>query len=156
MCIRDRAKIIAEAANGPVTAKAEEMLLKKGVIILPDMYLNAGGVTVSYFEWLKDLSHMRFGRMYKRFNQNTYVNLVSLVEKMTGKSVSKANKQLLTKGGDEIDLVRSGLEETMINAFHNIRDVKNRRKKVNDYRSAAFINAIDKIAGDYMMMGIFP
>ena len=78
------------------------------------------------------------------------------MEKMTGKSVSKANKQLLTKGGDEIDLVRSGLEETMINAFHNIRDVKNRRKKVNDYRSAAFINAIDKIAGDYMMMGIFP
>lgn len=151
-----KAKIIAEAANGPVTAKAEEILLKKGVIILPDMYLNAGGVTVSYFEWLKNLSHMRFGRMDKRFNQNTYFNLVNLVEKMTGKKVSKANKELLTKGGDEIDLVRSGLEETMLNAFHNIREVKTRRKKVKDYRSAAFINAIDKIAGDYMMMGIFP
>ncbi len=151
-----KAKIIAEAANGPVTAKAEELLLKKGIIILPDMYLNAGGVTVSYFEWLKNLSHMRFGRMDKRFNENTNLNLVNLVEKMTGKKVSKANKKLLTKGGDEIDLVRSGLEETMLNAFHNIREVKNRRKKVNDYRAAAFINAIDKVAGDYMMMGIFP
>jgi len=151
-----KAKIIAEAANGPVTAKAEEILLKKGVIILPDMYLNAGGVTVSYFEWLKNLSHMRFGRMEKRFNENSNYNMVKMVEKMTGKTVSKVDKEVLTRGGDEIDLVRSGLEETMITAFHNVRDVKNRRKKVQDYRSAAFINAIDKIAGDYMMMGIFP
>jgi len=151
-----KAKIIAEAANGPVTSRAEEILTKKGIIIIPDMYLNAGGVTVSYFEWLKNLSHMRFGRMEKRFNQNTYQNLVNQVEKMTGKTISKANRDLLTKGGDEIDLVRSGLEETMINAFHSIREVKNRRKKVTNYRSAAFINAIDKIVGDYLMMGIFP
>lgn len=150
------AKIIAEAANGPVTAKAEEILLKKGVVILPDMYLNAGGVTVSYFEWLKNLSHMRFGRMDKRFNQNTNMNMVSLIENMTGKHVSKRKKQELIKGGDEIDLVRSGLEETMLNAFHQIREVKNRRKKVKDYRSAAFVCATDKIAGDYLAMGVFP
>jgi len=151
-----KAKIIAEAANGPVTAEAEEILLKKGVSIIPDMYLNAGGVTVSYFEWLKNLSHMRFGRMDKRFNQNTYVNIIGTVERLTEKSISTKEKTLITRGADEIDLVRSGLEETMVNAYNNIRDLKKRRKKVVDLRSAAFINALDKVASDYMAMGVFP
>ncbi len=105
-----RAKIIGEAANGPVTADAEVILLKKGIVIVPDMYLNAGGVTVSYFEWLKNLSHHRFGRIEKRFDQNTYSNLLSQVEKMTGKTIGAREKTMLTKGADEIDLVRSGLE----------------------------------------------
>jgi len=128
-----KAKIIAEAANGPITAEGEAILLKKGVVILPDMYLNAGGVTVSYFEWLKNLSHMRFGRMEKRFNQNTYSNIIGT-----------------------IDLVRSGLEETMVNAYNNIRAVYRERAKVKDLRSAAFINSIDKVANDYISMGVFP
>ncbi len=151
-----KAKIIAEAANGPVTSKAEEILLEMGVVILPDMYLNAGGVTVSYFEWLKNLSHMRFGRMEKRFNQNTYSSLVDLVAKTTGKVIGEKERNLIARGADEIDLVRSGLEETMISSFYQIKDVKTKRKKIKDYRVAAFITALDKIASDYTNMGIFP
>jgi len=151
-----KAKIVAEAANGPVTAEGAAILLKAGKLILPDMYINAGGVTVSYFEWLKNLSHIRFGRMDKRFNANTYGNLVGLVEKMTGRTVNQKQKNAITKGADEIDIVRSGLEETMIMAFHGINDLKNRRKKVKDYRTAAFIYALDKVANDYITMGVFP
>ncbi len=151
-----KAKIIAEAANGPVTADAEQILSDKGIIVLPDMYLNAGGVTVSYFEWLKNLSHMRFGRMEKRFNQNTYSSLVNLVEKTTGKTIGKKERQFISRGADEVDLVRSGLEETMITSYYQVKDVKSRRKKVKDYRSAAFIAALNKISSDYLNMGIFP
>ena len=151
-----KAKIVAEAANGPVTAQAAEILLKKGVIIIPDMYINAGGVTVSYFEWLKNLSHMRFGRMEKRFDQNTYIGLVNLVEKQTGRSINQKEKAMITRGAEEIDLVRSGLEETMVNAYYQIRDIMLRRPKVTDLRTAAFINALNKISSDYINMGVFP
>jgi len=120
------------------------------------MYINAGGVTVSYFEWLKNLSHMRFGRLEKRFDHNTYMNLVGLVEEKTGKTIGAKEKDFLTRGADEIDLVRSGLEETMITAYQQIRLIKKRKKKVTDLRTAAFINALDKIASDYMTLGIFP
>ncbi len=151
-----KAKIIAEAANGPITPDAEAILLDKGILILPDMYINAGGVTVSYFEWLKNLSHMRFGRMEKRFDSNAYSNLVDLVERTTGKQVLKKERLLLTKGADEVDLVRSGLEETMITSYGQIRDIWKRNKKVNDVRSAAFVSAIKKIGNDYVSLGIFP
>jgi glutamate dehydrogenase (NAD(P)+) len=151
-----KAKIIAEAANGPVTAEAEDILLKKGIVIIPDMYLNAGGVTVSYFEWLKNLSHHRFGRIEKRFDQNTYSNIMSTVENLTGKKIGNREKSVITKGADEIDLVRSGLEETMINSFHQILDYYNRSKKIEDLRTAAFSCAIDKVANDYMTLGVFP
>lgn len=151
-----KAKIIAEAANGPTTSQAEEVLIEAGKIIIPDLYLNAGGVTVSYFEWLKNLSHMRFGRMEKRFNQQAFDNLLSTVEKLTGKSINEKERGLLTKGADEIDLVRSGLEETMITAYHQIREIQKRKKKVNDLRTAAFVNAIGKISSDYLSLGIFP
>jgi len=153
---RVKAKIIAEAANGPVTADAEAILLKKGVVIVPDMYLNAGGVTVSYFEWLKNLSHVRYGRIEKRFDHNAYSNIVALVEKTTGKKVSQKEKTFLTRGADEVDLVRSGLEDTMVTAYAEIRDVYKRKKKVEDLRTAAFVSAINKVASDYMTLGIFP
>ncbi|MEM9919600.1 MAG: Glu/Leu/Phe/Val dehydrogenase [Bacteroidota bacterium] len=151
-----KAKIIAEAANGPVTADAEEILLKKGVMIIPDMYINAGGVTVSYFEWLKNLSHVRFGRMEKQFNHNSLMNIVNLVERLTGKQIGDKEKNFLTRGADEIDLVRSGLEETMQVAYRQIRDIYKRRKKVEDLRCAAFVNALNKISSDYLTLGIFP
>jgi glutamate dehydrogenase (NAD(P)+) len=151
-----KARIIAEAANGPVTADAEAILLKKGCIILPDMYLNAGGVTVSYFEWLKNLAHRRFGRIEKRFDHNTYHNLLTTVEQLTGKIIGAKEKALLTKGADEIDLVRSGLEETMINSYHQVIDYYNRFKKIEDLRTAAFSCALDKVANDYMVFGVFP
>ncbi len=151
-----KAKIVAEAANGPVTAEAGEILNKKGIMVVPDMYINAGGVTVSYFEWLKNLSHMRFGRMQKRFDQHRYQKLVDLVEQKTGKVIAAKEKKLLTRGADEIDLVRSGLEETMITAYGEIRDTYKRKKSISDMRTAAFVVAINKISSDYLSLGIWP
>jgi glutamate dehydrogenase (NAD(P)+) len=153
---RVKAKIIAEAANGPVTSEAEDILLKKNILVIPDMYINAGGVTVSYFEWLKNLSHMRFGRMEKRFDHGKYNDFVNIIQKTTGKTIGDREKDLLTKGADEIDLVRSGLEETMIGAYNEIREVYKKKKGVNDLRTAAFISALNKISSDYMALGIFP
>lgn len=151
-----KAKIIAEAANGPVTSEAADILNKKGIVILPDMYLNAGGVTVSYFEWLKNLSHMRFGRMEKRFQEKSLTNLLSTIERLTGHTVGGREKDVLTHGADEIDLVRSGLEDTMVNAYDQIREVYKRRKAIEDLRTAAFVVALNKISGDYVRLGIFP
>jgi glutamate dehydrogenase (NAD(P)+) len=153
---RIKAKIIAEAANGPVSADANEYLMKKGVWIIPDMYINAGGVTVSYFEWLKNLSHVRFGRLTKRFEYNAANNLVNAIQTYTGKTISDRDKSVLIKGPDEIDLVRSGLEETMINAYHTIRDQWNSDSRIEDMRTAAFVVAINKVGSDYMNLGIFP
>ncbi len=151
-----KAKVIAEAANGPTTFLAEQELLKAGKLIIPDVYLNAGGVTVSYFEWLKNLSHMRFGRMEKRFDQQRSEDLVRVVEEMTGKSLSPAEKMQVARGAEEVDLVRSGLEETMINAYQQIRQIMIEHPDVSDLRTAAFMNAILKISNDYLNMGIFP
>ena len=135
---------------------AEQVLLEAGKLILPDLYLNAGGVTVSYFEWLKNLSHMRFGRMEKRFNQETYSRLVNVVQDLTGKTIGDRERELVVRGADEIDLVRSGLEETMVVAYNQIRDVYMRKRKVNDLRTAAFVSSHGKIANDYMTLGVFP
>lgn len=151
-----KARLIAEAANGPVTSEAEDILLKKGIVILPDMYLNAGGVTVSYFEWLKNLSHMRFGRIDKRFDSRTYTNLVSLIERQTDKKLGDKEKLLLTRGAEEVDLVRSGLEETMVTAYQQIREIWKRKRSIQDLRTAAFVNALNKIANDYIRLGVFP
>lgn len=153
---RIKASIIAEAANGPVTAEAQDILVAKNRMIIPDLYLNAGGVTVSYFEWLKNLSHMRFGRMEKRFNQNTYMKIIDEVEKLTGGTVNQTQRNFIAKGADEVDLVRSGLEETMVVAYNQIREIKQRKRNVKDLRTAAFINAINKIANDYGSLGIWP
>lgn len=155
-CRKVKAKVIAEAANGPVTAEAEDILRQNGVIIIPDMYLNAGGVTVSYFEWLKNLSHHRFGRLEKRFDAGTYAGILEQIEELTGSSISRRKRMKLTKGADEVDLVRSGLEETMANAYRQIREIWKRKKGVEDLRTAAFVSALNKIANDYVRMGIFP
>jgi glutamate dehydrogenase (NAD(P)+) len=151
-----KAKIIGEAANGPITATAHDYLSGKGVMIIPDIFLNAGGVTVSYFEWLKNLSHVRFGRMQKRHEEETYANLANLVEEMTGKKISGEAYKKIVKGADEIDLVNSGLEETMITAYNNIREVWKGNKKVTDLRCAAFVFAINRVGSDYASMGIWP
>lgn len=151
-----KAKIIAEAANGPITAAAEDILDKKGTLIIPDVFLNAGGVTVSYFEWLKNLSHMRFGRMEKRFNQRQFDLILGQVEGLTGKHVTTRDRRIIARGADEIDLVRSGLEETMINSYQEVRELMKRRKKIENMRTAAFVTALLKISSDYQAMGIFP
>ncbi|MGJ1268001.1 Glu/Leu/Phe/Val family dehydrogenase [Sphingobacterium spiritivorum] len=153
---RIQAKIIGEAANGPLTPKADEILNKKGVLIIPDMYLNAGGVTVSYFEWLKNLSHVRYGRLEKRFSENMYAELVNIIESLTSKKVSELERKIILRGPDEIDLIYSGLEDTMIGSYQEIREVYKSTAGVEDLRTAAFICAINKVGAAYEQLGIFP
>jgi glutamate dehydrogenase (NAD(P)+) len=151
-----KTKIIAEAANGPVTSDASEMLEKKGVMIIPDAYLNAGGVTVSYFEWLKNLSHIRFGRMGKRFEEKVNTKILEAVENLTAKKFPREVYDQTAYGPEEEDLVNSGLEETMIKAYHDIREIKKQHDDKFDLRTASFIDAIEKIAQSYLERGIFP
>lgn len=151
---RIQAKIIAEAANGPVTSEADAILLDKDVLIIPDVYLNAGGVTVSYFEWLRNLSHVRFGRMTKRFEQSLSRNMLHAIEELAGKRLAPEVAEKIARGADELDLVNSGLEETMINAYGEIRSTSMAHNV--DLRTAAFMTAINKIAVAYEAMGIFP
>jgi glutamate dehydrogenase (NAD(P)+) len=152
---RVKAKIVAEGANGPIAADGDAILRQKGVCVIPDMYLNAGGVTVSYFEWLKNLSHVRFGRMEKRFEEMSAARMVKTIEGATGKALGDNERKLLIHGAEEEDLVNSGLEETMSVAWHQIRDAQ-RKHPTADLRTAAFISAIDKIAVSYLELGIFP
>ncbi len=149
-----KAKIIGEGANGPTTADADAILLNNGHLILPDLFLNAGGVTVSYFEWLRNLSHVRFGRMNRRFEQTTASNILGAVERLTGMTFASADRTSVAVGATEVDLVNSGLEETMIQAYDEIRAIA--KAKNIDLRTAAFVNAIDKIAKSYTEMGIWP
>jgi glutamate dehydrogenase (NAD(P)+) len=153
---RVKAKIVAEAANGPVTADASEILRQRGVMVLPDAYLNAGGVTVSYFEWLKNLSHVRYGRVGKRFEQGAFERILRTMERVTGKTLTDAEMKALAKGGDEEDLVNSGLEDTMILAYHEIREIQRQKGAEVDLRTASLISAIDKIVRSYSDLGIFP
>jgi glutamate dehydrogenase (NAD(P)+) len=155
-CDRIRARIIAEGANGPVAAKASERLYQRGVMIIPDMYLNAGGVTVSYFEWLKNLSHVRFGRMEKRWEERAARKLLAAVESATGERFDEEEKRLFAAGPSEEDLVNSGLEETMVTSYQKIREMRRRHGDRPDLRIAAFILAIDMICTTYGDMGIFP
>jgi len=152
---RVRARIVAEAANGPVSAEASSHLHERGVMVVPDAYINAGGVTVSYFEWLKNLQHVRFGRMEKRFEEKASRQILNAIEHATGTSFSEAEIIDFARGADEIDLVNSGLEETMIKAYHEVREVKQRHQGI-DLRTASMISAIDKIATVYKHRGIFP
>ena len=152
---RIKAKIIVEAANGPVTSPAEAILTRRGIMIVPDLYINAGGVTVSYFEWLKNLSRVRLGRMEKRYEQAAYERILTLIEKETGRPLSREEREMAARGADEADLVYSGLEETMINSYHQIRETA-KQNGTKTLRTAAFVNAIDKIAVSYLELGIFP
>ncbi len=153
---RIKAKIIGEAANGPLTPDADEILAQKGVVVVPDMYLNAGGVTVSYFEWLKNLSHVRYGRMEKRFNENMNSHIIGQIESLTGKVVSEKEKEYIMHGADEVDLVYSGLEETMIGATHEIMNTWKSNPSIPDMRTAAYVVAINKVGTSYAELGIFP
>jgi glutamate dehydrogenase (NAD(P)+) len=150
-----KARIILEGANGPTTREAEEVLRKRGVLIVPDLYANAGGVTVSYFEWLKNISHVRFGRMGKRYDEAAGRNMLRAIEVATGHQFSDSERSFIARGADELDLVNSGLEETMVGAYHEILEIR-RQRKTPDLRTAAFVNAIDKVARSYMELGVFP
>jgi glutamate dehydrogenase (NAD(P)+) len=154
--LRVKARIIGEGANGPLTPEADDVFITKGTLVVPDMYLNAGGVTVSYFEWLKNLSHVRYGRMEKRFTENMNHRILGQMEELTGKKVAEAERQFIMHGADEVDLVYSGLEETMIAATHEIMDEWRRNPQIPDMRTAAFVVAINKVGTSYAELGIFP
>jgi glutamate dehydrogenase (NAD(P)+) len=153
---RIAAKIVAEAANGPTTAEADEILRDRGIMVIPDMYLNAGGVTVSYFEWIKNISHIRFGRMQRRFDAGSHARLLHAMEELTGKEFGEGEVGRLARGAGELDLVDSGLEETMVVSYREVRETWRQRDGDVDLRSAAMMVAIDKIAAAYEELGIFP
>lgn len=152
-----KAKIIIEAANGPVTANADEILRKMGVVVIPDLYANAGGVTVSYFEWVKNLSHIRFGRMQRREEEARHTLLIKEIEDATGKKLSDKFKENYIKGADELTLVRSGLDDTMRGAYGDMRKIwhEHRAKdKDFDLRTAAYMIAIGRVAESYKSLGL--
>ncbi|WP_183572781.1 Glu/Leu/Phe/Val family dehydrogenase [Mucilaginibacter sp. X5P1] len=151
-----QARIIAEGANGPTTPEAEAAFYQKGGLIIPDMYANAGGVTVSYFEWLKNLSHVAFGRMNRRFEENSNLNLVNMVEGITGVALNSVQRSTIVKGASELELVNSGLEDTMIRSYHEIRETFINTEKIDTLRTAAFVGAINKIAVSYQNLGVWP
>ncbi|MGE0405084.1 MAG: Glu/Leu/Phe/Val dehydrogenase [Candidatus Korobacteraceae bacterium] len=152
---RLRAKVVLEAANGPTTADAEAILRQRGIPVIPDFYANSGGVTVSYFEWVKNLSHVRFGRLQRRHEGQMAARLLRAVEAATGKVLPEIEKDRLMQGADELALVNSGLEDTMIGAFEQILETAGQNPQM-DYRTAAFVNSINKIATTYLQLGIFP
>ena len=151
-----KARMVAEAANGPTTPEASERLAARGVMIIPDIYLNAGGVTVSYFEWTKNLSHIRYGRMEKRLDEIYREKLINVLEQTTRHSVEEGYRRELIQGADEVDLVNSGLEGTMQNAYGEIREQLLSDPRLGDLRTAAFAVAIRKVARSYMELGVFP
>lgn len=151
---RISAPLIVEAANGPVTYEADIILRDKGKITLPDFYVNAGGVTVSYFEWIKNLQHIRFGRMSRRLDEYRSKAVVQALEEMTGKEVPPVLKNEITRGGDELQMVRSGLDDTMREAYQEISEVFNRNPGIADFRTAALVCSLLKIVTTYRNMGV--
>jgi glutamate dehydrogenase (NAD(P)+) len=151
-----RTSVIAEAANGPVTPGADKILLERGILIIPDVYLNTGGVTVSYFEWSKNLAHIRFGRMQHRLEESRGQSFVDFMESSTGINIPPKVRDILVRGAKEVDLVNSGLEGTMVNAYEEIREVFKRRRNLSSLRTAAYIVAIKKITTSYRELGLFP
>lgn len=149
-----QAPLIIEAANGPVTAGADKILRDKGTVIIPDMYANAGGVTVSYFEWVKNLSHIRFGRMERRQEEARHQLLIDELEKVEGNTLSEGFKQKYLHGAGELELVRSGLDDTMRAAYGAMREVFHGRNDVQDLRVAAYLVAIDRVSASYRAKGL--
>jgi glutamate dehydrogenase (NAD(P)+) len=156
---RIQAPLIIEAANGPITAGGDEILRAKGCVIIPDMYANAGGVTVSYFEWVKNLSHIRFGRMQRRAEETRTQLLVDELERLSsdkdlGWTLSPGFKKRYLRGDDELELVRSGLDDTMRTAYQSMREVWHSREDVHDLRTSAYLVAIGRVAASYQAKGL--
>jgi len=156
---RIKAPLIIEAANGPITFAADEILRQKGCVIIPDLYANAGGVTVSYFEWVKNLSHIRFGRMQRRAEESRSRLLVEELERLSadrglGWELMPDFKERFLTGSDELALVRSGLDDTMRTAYQSMREVWHSRNDVTDLRVAAYMVAIGRVAETYRSKGL--
>ena len=149
-------KMVAEAANGPTTPDAEKKLIARGIPVIPDIYLNAGGVCVSYFEWTKNIGHIRYGRMGKRLEAAKENQLLDAIEHAMGRKLDASDRRVFGRGADEIDIVRSGLEGTMVDAYREIRAAFKRNRRVRDLRTAAYAVAIEKVAASYESLGIWP
>jgi glutamate dehydrogenase (NAD(P)+) len=152
---RIRAPLVAEAANSPTTTEADTILRQRGTVIIPDVFANAGGVTVSYFEWVKNLSHIRFGRMAKRVDMQMQRRMISGIEAMTGQEFPPRLRNEISHGVDELELVNSGLEETMIQAFQQIVETMH-QYNTEDLRTAAFVYGLSKVVTAYEQLGIWP
>ena len=150
-----KANIICEAANGPITFEGDEILNQRGVIVLPDAYVNAGGVTVSYFEWIRNLAHIRFGRMERRYDEMRGQHMAQALESMTGSKLPEFVRDELVRGADELDLVRSGLDDTMRLSYQEISKEFHSNDKITDVRTAAYAIAIKKIARSYLDIGVY-
>ena len=150
------AKLVAEAANGPTTPEGDRILRERGIPVIPDVYLNAGGVVVSYFEWARNLSHMRFGLLEKRLEIANTNALLNAAETLAGKRLSVEMRQNLVTQSDEKELVVSGLEEKMTQAYDEIRDARGRFPECGTLRTAAYVVALEKIRRSYEELGIFP
>lgn len=156
---RIKAPLIIEAANGPVTAGANEILRRRGTVVMPDMYANAGGVTVSYFEWVKNLSHIRFGRLQRRQEEARHQLLIDELERLSREKglnweLSPTFKKQYLQGADELELVRSGLDDTMRQAYQDMREIWHGRDDVDDLRTAAYLVSIKRVAASYRAMGL--
>ena len=148
-----KTKLIIEAANGPVSFEADQKLFEKGVMIIPDIYVNAGGVVVSYFEWVKNISHIRFGRVEKRFQEQKILDIIDLIDKKTNTKTDFDTIKRIVHGADEEDLAFSGLEDSMRNAFIEIYNAKKQIKK--SFRDSAYYVSLKKIRNFYTVEG-FP
>jgi glutamate dehydrogenase (NAD(P)+) len=152
---RLRAKVIVEAANGPVTPEADAILREAGTAVLPDIYANAGGVVVSYFEWIKNLSHVSFERMTRRYQQIANNRLLDVITRLTGKTLPPEDVAPLLQAPNEIDFVRTALENTMSISYEKIRE-SCKRRMLPDLRSSAYLLAIESVGNAYALDGIFP
>ncbi len=150
-----KAKLIAEAANGPVTFEADRILRKRGIAILPDAFMNAGGVIVSYFEWIRNLTHIRFGRLERRFDEARGQHIVHALESMSNGPVPDWIQKELVRGADEFDLVRSGLDDSMRLALQDIIETRQREGGIEDYRTAAYVIALTKLSRTYLDVGVY-
>ncbi len=149
-----KTRLIFEAANGPITSEADDRLREGGITIIPDSYVNAGGVTVSYFEWVRNLSHIRFGRMERRHDEMNGAKMLRVLETLTGKTAQDWMRQEIVHGADELDLVRSGLDDTMRNSYHQLKQALHINPKIKDFRTAAYVVAVQKLLRSYLDIGV--
>lgn len=152
---RINAKVVVEAANGPVTYEADEILNRRGITVLPDILVNAGGVIVSYFEWVRNLSHIRFGRLEKRYDELRSSQYTSLLEEVVGTKINDHQRSMILGGADEVDLVHSGLADTMSHSYQCIREEMLSNDRIDNLRTAAFVLAIRKISRSYIDIGVY-